>query len=151
MPPHAPAPAPRPFARRLAAAWAALVLVPGVAAAQPDFRALRTGEAIVLDGRFTEPAWAQADSITDFRQRDPREGAPASERTVVRLLATPAGLAVGWWCYDRDPAHIVRSQLRRDAELRSDDYVSLSVDGLHDRRSGFYFRTNANGALWDGE
>ena len=150
-----PAPAPAPRRHRLhcavAGALAVAALCPLVAGAQPDFRARRTREAIILDGRLTEALWAQADSITDFRQRDPREGAPATERTVVRLLATPAGLAVGWWCYDRDPARIVRSQLRRDAELRSDDYVSMSIDGLHDRRSGFYFRSNANGALWDGE
>ncbi|MCC6241431.1 MAG: carbohydrate binding family 9 domain-containing protein, partial [Gemmatimonadaceae bacterium] len=119
--------------------------------AQQDFRATRTSARITLDGRFDEPVWATADSVTDFLQRDPSEGQPASERTVVRVLATPDGLAVGWWCYDREPHRIVRSQLRRDAELRTDDYVSLAVDGLHDQRSGFYFRSNANGAQWDGE
>lgn len=119
--------------------------------AQPDFRVYRTARSITLDGRLTEPDWARADSITDFRQRDPQEGAPATERTVVRVLATPTGMAIGWWCYDTDARRIVRSQLRRDAELRSDDYVSLAIDGLHDKRSGFYFRANANGALWDGE
>lgn len=116
-----------------------------------DFRVTRSPVNIRLDGKLDEPAWMTADSITDFRQKDPQEGAPASERTVVRVLATPGGLAVGWWCYDREPQRIVRSQLRRDAELRPDDYVSVAVDGLHDKRSGFYFRANANGALWDGE
>ena len=116
-----------------------------------DHRVYRTSRNITLDGRFTEPDWAQADSITDFRQKDPVEGAPSTERTVVRLLATPGGLAVGWWLYDSDAAHIVRSQVRRDAELRSDDYVSMGIDGLHDKRSAFYFRTNSNGAMWDGE
>lgn len=116
-----------------------------------DFRITRAARPIRLDGRLDEATWGTADSITDFRQRDPDEGAPGSERTVVRLLATPAGLAIGWWCFDRTPERIVRSQLRRDAELRPDDYVSVAVDGLHDRRSGFYFRANANGALWDGE
>lgn len=116
-----------------------------------DHRVYRTSRNITLDGRFTEPDWAQADSITDFRQKDPVEGAPSTERTVVRLLATPAGLAVGWSLYDSDAANIVRSQVRRDAELRSDDYVSMGIDGLHDKRSAFYFRTNSNGAMWDGE
>ena len=116
-----------------------------------EHRAYRTSRNIALDGRFTEPDWAQADSITDFRQKDPVEGAPSTERTVVRLLATPSGLAIGWWLYDSDAKHIVRSQVRRDAELRSDDYVSMGIDGLHDKRSAFYFRTNANGAMWDGE
>ena len=116
-----------------------------------DARAHRTAERIVLDGRLDEAVWQQAEPITDFRQRDPQEGAPSTQRTVVRLLSTPAGLAVGWWCYDTEAGRIVRSQLRRDAELRTDDYVSMGIDGLHDRRSAFYFRSNANGALWDGE
>ena len=110
-----------------------------------------TASAIRLDGRLDEQDWALADSITAFRQKEPVEGGDPTERTVVRLLSTPAGLAVGWWCYDRHPDGIVRTQLRRDAELRSDDYVSLMIDGLSDRRSAFYFRTNSNGALWDGE
>ncbi|MBY0492186.1 MAG: carbohydrate binding family 9 domain-containing protein [Gemmatimonadaceae bacterium] len=144
-----------PSIRSLAAALLVAAVAPRAQAqstAPPvDFRVTRSPVNIRLDGKLDEAAWFSADSITDFRQRDPQEGAPGSERTVVRVLATPAGLAVGWWCYDREPARIVRSQLRRDAELRPDDYVSLGVDGLHDKRSGFYFRANANGALWDGE
>ncbi|WP_373069973.1 carbohydrate binding family 9 domain-containing protein [Gemmatimonas sp.] len=128
----------------------ALALSASRAAAQSDVRAFRTPDRITLDGRFNEPDWARADSITDFRQRDPDEGALASERTVVRLLATPDGLAVGWWCSDREPDRIVRSQLRRDASLNADDNVAFVVDGLHDRRSGFYFRANANGANANG-
>jgi hypothetical protein len=114
-------------------------------------RAARTARPIQLDGILSEPEWATADSITDFRQRDPKVGEPSTERTVVRLLATPTGLAISWRCDDREPGRIVRSVLRRDQELRADDYVSVAIDGLRDRRSGFYFRVNANGALWDGE
>ena len=126
----------------------------GVAAQQPAERrpSVRTTTADVrLDGRLDEPDWALADSIWEFRQKEPVENGEPSERTVVRLLATPSGLAIGWWLYDRDPATIVRTQLRRDAVLRSDDYVSMVIDGLSDQRSAFYFRANSNGALWDGE
>jgi hypothetical protein len=132
-----------------------ILLSPAPAAAQrpaertPSVRTTTT--EIRLDGRLDEPDWALADSIWEFRQKEPVEGAEPSERTVVRLLATPAGLAIGWWLYDRDPAHLVRTQLRRDATLRSDDYVSMMIDGLSDRRSAFFFRVNSNGALWDGE
>ena len=104
-----------------------------------------------LDGALDEAVWMLADSITDFRQKEPTEGGPPSERTVVRLLATPAGLAIGWWLHDREPAALRRSQLRRDADQRSDDHVAVVIDGLSDRRSGFFFRVNVNGALWDGE
>jgi hypothetical protein len=140
--------------RALCAAIAAAIafLAPLAAGAQsPPPSARVTVAPITLDGRLDEPDWALADSITDFRQKEPVEGGTPSERTVVRLLATPAGLAVGWWLYDRTPEGIVRTQLRRDAALRSDDYVSLMIDGLRDKRSAFYFRTNSNGAMWDGE
>lgn len=146
---------PRHFSARFALAFIPLCLSATPAASQrPGERApsvRRTEAEIVLDGRLDEPDWALADSIWEFRQKEPVEGAEPSERTVVRLLATPAGLAVGWWAYDRDPAHRVRTQLRRDATLRSDDYVSMMIDGLSDKRSAFFFRTNSNGALWDGE
>lgn len=139
------------------AALAALTFLPARASAQASIdangvpRVHTVTERIRLDGRLDELHWLLADSITDFRQREPTEGGLPTQRTVVRLLATPEGLAIGWWLSDSDPAHIVRTQLRRDAELRSDDYVSVGIDGLSDKRSAFYFRTNANGALWDGE
>jgi len=139
----------------VAVALAALSLLPARLRAQqtgdrtPSVR--RTSTNVRLDGKLDESDWALADSIWEFRQRDPVEGSEPSERTVVRLLATPAGLVIGWWAYDRDPAGIIRTQLRRDAALRSDDYVSVMIDGLSDRRSAFYFRTNSNGAMWDGE
>lgn len=121
------------------------------AAAERVPRVFTTPDNIMLDGFLDEPAYAQADSIWEFRQKEPVEGGVPSERTVVRLLATPQGLVVGWWIYDRDIGNVRRTQLRRDAELRADDYVSMVIDGLSDRRSGFYFRTNSNGAMWDGE
>jgi len=132
-----------------------LGLLPLGAAAQdaaerrPSVRTTTTD--VRLDGRLDEPDWALADSIWEFRQKEPVENGEPSERTVVRLLATPSGLVIGWWLYDRDPSGIVRTQLRRDAALRSDDYVSMVIDGLSDQRSAFYFRANSNGALWDGE
>jgi hypothetical protein len=43
------------------------------------------------------------------------------------------------------------TQLRRDADLGSDDNITLLIDSFHDRRSGFLFRTNPNGAMWDAQ
>ncbi len=123
----------------------------GQTAPEPDGRVFRTDQRVVLDGRFDEPAWAAAAPIDDFTQRDPTEGAPASERTVVRLLATPNGLAIGVSAFDREPAGIRRSQLRRDASLDTDDQFSVIVDAQRDRRSGFIFSVNPNAALVDSE
>jgi hypothetical protein len=135
-------------------ASAQTVIVPPnqpTAAASVAPRVARSDASITLDGRFTEAVWKAADSVTAFTQRDPAEGEPVSERTVVRFVATPDGLAIGVWAYDRDPSGIRRSQLRRDADLSSDDQFSIIVDAQQDKRSGFIFTINPNGALNDSE
>lgn len=107
--------------------------------------------AIRLDGRLDEPDWAGADSIIGFRQREPAEGAPASEPTVVRLLRGTDALYVGVRAFDRDPRAVRATQLRRDTDLEVDDHVTLIIDSYHDRRGAFLFRTNPNGAMWDAQ
>ena len=106
---------------------------------------------ISLDGRLSGPAWAQADSIPDFRQREPSAGAPASERTVVKVLRDAEALYIAVRCYDSDARGVRASQLRRDADLSSDDNVQLLIDSFDDRRSAFLFGTNPNGAMWDAQ
>jgi hypothetical protein len=104
-----------------------------------------------LDGALDEPAWATVDSVSDFTQRDPIEGRPASERTVVRLIGTGEGLWVGLWAYEAEPVEIRRAQLRRDAHFDSDDSFAVMIDAQRDRRSGFVFAVNPNGAMQDAE
>jgi Domain of unknown function (DUF5916) len=110
-----------------------------------------TAEPIALDGGLTESAWRRADSVTEFTQLDPDEGAPASERTVVRFLATGEALYVGVEAYDSLPALLSRAQLRRDADLGSDDAFTILLDPQRDRRSGYLFSVNPNGAMYDAE
>jgi hypothetical protein len=113
--------------------------------------ARRAEGAISLDDRLDDAAWTTADSIVDFRQREPVEGAPASERTVVKLLRDADALYVSVRAYDREPARIRATQLRRDADLTVDDYVTVLIDGFDERRGAFLFRTNPNGAMWDAQ
>src|SRR5258706_13918632 len=96
-------------------------------------------------------AWASADSITDFRQREPASAAPASERTVIKVLRDAEALYIAVRCYDADARAVRASQLRRDADLSSDDNVQLLIDSFDDRRSAFLFGTNPNGAMWDAQ
>ena len=130
---------------------ALLALATAAGAQQPALRVAQTTLQPRLDGVPNEPVWLSADSITDFTQQDPDEGRPGSERTVVRVLATPRGLYVGLWAYDSQPGGIRHAQLRRDAEFESDDSFSILLDPLFDRRSGLIFTVNPNGALADAE
>lgn len=91
------------------------------------------------------------DSITVLRQRDPAEGAPASERTTVRVSRRGDLLIVQVAAHDDAPEQIVATQLRRDADLSSDDNVTVLIDSYHDHRSAFLFSTNPYGAMWDAQ
>jgi hypothetical protein len=110
-----------------------------------------TRDALKLDGRLDEAAWMRADSIDDFRQRDPVEGAAATERTVVRFVSARDGLWIGIHAYDREPSKILRAQLRRDTDLDTDDGVQVLLSPMQDKRTAFWFAVNPNGAMTDGE
>src|SRR6476646_4495235 len=103
------------------------------AAAQIDTTAqlkASIADQIVLDGRIDETAWLGCDSLDHFRQQEPREGAAATERTVVRVLRGSDALIVGVRAYDRSPQLLRATQLRRDADLTGDDYVTLLIDSV---------------------
>src|SRR5436853_3906665 len=103
-------------------------------AQRTTIRATAIPTAVTLDGKLEEPFWATADSIDDFRQREPLEGAPATERTVVKVVHDAAALYILVRCFDADPNGVRASQLRRDADLSSDDNVRLLIDSFDDRR-----------------
>jgi hypothetical protein len=127
------------------------VLPRGATAQQRVITIAPSDRPIRLDGRLDDPVWQGADSIFEFRQREPLEGQPVTERTVVRVARDAAALYIAVRAYDREVVAIRATQLRRDADLSSDDNVTLLIDGFHDRRSAFLFGTNPNGAMWDAQ
>ena len=112
-------------------------------------QAVQIPQSIILDGRLTEPAWQNAPVGDDFRQREPDEGAPASQPTEVRVLYTATHLYVGVICHDSDVSAAVATRFNRDADLAADDRVTLLFDTFADRRNAFKFQTNSVGARVD--
>ena len=123
----------------------------GRRASSATIRATLIRAPVTLDGRLDEPFWTTADSIDDFRQREPLAGSPATERTVVKVAHDANALYIVVRCYDSNTHGVRASQLRRDADLSSDDNVQLLIDSYNDRRSAFMFGTNMNGAMWDAQ
>src|SRR5437773_12055893 len=123
----------------------------GRRASSATIRATLIRAPVTLDGRLDEPFWAAADSIDDFRQREPLEASPATERTVVKVAHDAGALYIVVRCYDSNMHGVRASQLRRDADLSSDDNVQLLIDSYNDRRSAFVFGSNMNGAMWDAQ
>lgn len=83
----------------------------------PSAIAARRGGSVQIDGRLDESAWQAATPITEFRQNDPNEGQPASERTEARILIDDAAIYVGVRLYDSEPQKIQSQLARRDESI----------------------------------
>ena len=144
--------------------------VPGAANVEQSIAATRVTVAPTVDGHLDDEVWSEAVALSEFRQREPIEGAPASERTEVRILYDDDNLYFGFVLFDSDPSGIRATQLRRDslrlrtqrpgrgtggggagagAAGRSDDTVSVILDTFHDHRNAFVFTVNALGTRAD--
>jgi hypothetical protein len=111
---------------------------------------MHADERIELDGLLDEPVWARAVPTTDFRQQEPVEGAPPSERTEVRVAYSAGSLYIGAHLFDSDPSGIKGFQRRRDAGLGSDDRFMWILDTFRDGRTAYFFEINPAGLLGDG-
>ena len=105
---------------------------------------------IKIDGILNEPSWKDAVPAAGFIQRELVEGAPATEKTEVKILYDLDNIYIGVMCYDSEPDNIIHNAMRRDGFLRSDDNFVVVLDTFNDNRNGYYFQTNPNGARFDG-
>jgi hypothetical protein len=128
------------------------LLAPSFAAGQSarEATALKIDEPIRIDGVLDEAAWARAPALTDFIQFQPDRGAPASVRTVVRILYDDRAVYIGFENFDPEPDRIAARLSKRDSDLREDDSVVVCLDTHADRRTCYFFLTNLLGAQFDG-
>jgi len=103
---------------------------------------------IDIDGIPDEPAWNVAQAFTEFTQREPDEGRPASERTEVRILVGPDALYIGGRFYDGEPDRIRATLVRRDV-VSDFDYVTVNLDSRHDHNTAYAFTLTPSGAYQD--
>ena len=117
--------------------------------ASPDARAVPLREEIHLDGKLDEAVWHSAPPATDFRQNQPHEGQPATQRTEVRFAFDGAALYVGARMLEDSGARGVRTVLaRRDADFSS-DYLQVIFDTYHDHIGRLFFLVNPSGVKQD--
>jgi Domain of unknown function (DUF5916) len=112
--------------------------------------AVRVDHPPKLDGTLADPLWQLAKPITDFRQKEPYEGQPPTEKTEVRILYTRKAAYFGIHCYDSEPSRIVATELRRDVSQDLDDHFEILIDSNHNRRGGYVFEINPLGTQSDG-
>ena len=105
---------------------------------------------IILDGILDEEAWDLANPVDDFIQKLPDTGAPASEKTEVRILYSDDMLYIGAHCWDsggRDG--IVVNDITKDFESKDSDGFKVALDTYNDDRNGYLFVTNPAGGRSD--
>ncbi len=117
----------------------------------PTATATAITTAVTIDGRLDDRAWADAEILTNFVQREPTEGQPVSERTEVRVMYDEEALYVGAWLFDRDPSAAVLGRTLRDASLNDSDAFVLVLDTYLDRQNAFVFGTTPAGIEYDGQ
>jgi hypothetical protein len=118
---------------------------------RPSIRAVRidTAEAPVIDGDLSDPVWAKAAVIDDFRQRSPNPYEPATERTVARILYDANNLYVSFYNYDSAPDQIVARNMQRDGQVFTSDSVMIYLDPARTRRNAYNFEISAAGGRAD--
>ena len=134
---------------------AARQVPPGSATTSPGER--RTMEAIrmtsddtiTLDGRLDEDVWMRAVPATNFLQRDPDNGQPATEQTEVRFVYDDDKLYMGVTLFDSEPDKLIHYQMGRDGNLPADDKLQWAIDTFNDGQSAYWWEMNPLGSMAD--
>ena len=115
------------------------------------FAAARASSPIQLDGKLEEPAWKGAETIRNFVQQNPNQGAPATFDTEVRILYDEKYLYIGAICHDNfeDPTNLRVQNLRRDYDWDLNDGFGIAIDGFLDKRFAVSFQTTPLGNIRD--
>ena len=112
-------------------------------------RAFRLDEPLNFDGRLDEAAYERIEPISGFIQQDPLEGAPATEGTDVWVFFDDDTIFVSARCWDSQPDRWVTGNLQRDGNLTQTENFAVVFDPFYNHRDGYYFQTNALGAMRD--
>ncbi len=87
--------------------------------------------------------------IEGFQQRDPKDGAPISQKTEVYLGYTDKNLYVVALCFDTELRNI-RARLSRREAIDDDDQFGFVLDTFHDKKHAVFFYLNPLGVQQDG-
>jgi hypothetical protein len=112
----------------------------------PELKAYRINpHPPTIDGMLDDSVWSSP-NIQRGRmtiQRNPTEGTPVSESTLVAIAYDDQALYAAFWCFDSEPEKIDRQLVRRDRTSQS-DRVTLRIDPFHDHQNGYAFELNAS-------
>ncbi len=114
----------------------------------PQIKAYRTSESIKLDGVLNESVYKN-EPVTDFIQKIPDEGKPATEKSEIWITYDNDNLYFSANFLDSSPETIDRNLMRRDNIVES-DWFFIYMDPYNDDRTGYFFAVNPGGSIADG-
>ena len=82
--------------------------------------------------------------VNKFVQRDPKDGAPVSQRTEAYLGYTNKDFYVLFLAFDTEPEKMRARMLRREL-IDDDDQIGFFLDTFHDQRHAYEFYANPYG------
>jgi len=112
-----------------------------------SFEAVRTSEKIKVDGVLDEPAWQQADMVSDFVQRRPSPGQPAERRTEVFFLYDDDAVYIAAKLYEKKD-DIFNLLSNRD-NTNNSDYFGISFDPFQAGLNGVGLFVTVAGVQYD--
>lgn len=142
-------------------ALAALVLAASVTHAQPAqkqgprpasrFAAVRTADAVRIDGILDDEAWKTATTIPLPFEWSPGDNVPPPVRTECLVTYDRDHLYVAFRAFDANPRAIRAHLMDRDDTdtLIQDDHIGFMIDTFNDERRAFQFRVNPLGVQAD--
>jgi hypothetical protein len=127
-----------------------LVFEPGLDApgGGPAIHPPHIDEPPTLDGRLDDEVWTEAARVTDFVQRNPVEGAPATEQTEVFIAYDSQNLYFGFYAHYSDQSLIRANRSDRD-QFNQDDVISVYFDPFQDQQRAYTFTVNGYGVQGD--
>ncbi len=103
---------------------------------------------IRVDGDLSDQAWRQARPITELIQKEPVEGAAATEPVDIRFAYDDGALYVGARMGKREGGLIQAPMGRRD-NVGQAEYILIALDTFLDRRTAYVFGVTASGVRVD--
>ena len=135
--------------RPLAAASAPVAGNAGALAGRVTVRPVRVETPPTLDGLLDDAVWRDAARITEFVQREPVDGAPASEDSDVYLAYDDANIYLGFHARYENPGMMRANRVDRDRAGFGDDTFSVYFDTFLDQQRAYVFSVNGYGVQGD--
>ena len=121
----------------------------GALTGRKTVRPVPTRTPPAVDGRLDDEVWRDAAVISDFVQREPLDGEPATEDTDVYVAYDSTNLYFAFHAKYDDVTMMRANRVDRDRADRGDDIIRVYLDTFLDQQRAYVFSVNGYGVQGD--